>query len=237
MSDLIEKIRSRGHWQVGIRPINLEDRRVSNPDELQHILERTYVQFRGWCFPHLGQDLLTHYKWASGNGWVGQKTDWQHYVELWRLYQTGQFIHYSGMREDWQNQCELPCLYAGIEPGEALDVLDTLLRFSEIFEFAARLTFRPASYDQISMEIAINGLNGRTLWDKPGGLYVPANHRSNEDKYRYQRSFSFLDLADSKEPALVAAQELYRYFGWKPRISWLRDIQTELISKTSKIGR
>ena len=237
MSELLEKIRSRGHWQVRIMPAQFNEELIPDVAELERILDRTFVRFRGWEFPHLGSNPLVHCKDESSNGWIGQETDWCHYVELWRFYQSGQFIYYSGIKEDWQNQCQLPCLYGGIEPGEALDVLDTLLRFSEIFEFASLLTFPPSGDGRISLEITISGLQGRALWDKPGGLYAPENHQCYKEKYRYQQVFSFIDLANAKEPALAAARELFRQFGWNPSINRLREMQTELLRKSSTVGR
>ena len=237
MSELLGKIRSRGHWRVRIRPINFDEGRVSDATELERIMERTYVQFRGWDFPHLGSNPPEHCKDGNGNVCIGRETDWEHYVELWRFYRSGQFIHHSGMKEDWQDQRQLSSLYQGLEPGEALDALEAILRFSEMFEFAARLIFKPASLECINLEITINGLEGRALWDKPGGL-IPANkYRCSVEKYHYQQAFSFIHLADSKPPALEAAADLFQQFGWNPSMNLLRDIQTELIRKGSRLAR
>ena len=39
--------------------------------------------------------------------WVGQGIDWENYVEYWRFYQSGQFLHLDGMKEDWMEQREM----------------------------------------------------------------------------------------------------------------------------------
>ncbi len=237
MSELLEKIRSRGHWRVRIRPIQFEDGRISDAAELEHILDRTFVQLRGWDFPHLGSNPLEHCEDAKGNVWVGRETDWEDYVEFWRFYRSGQFIHYSGMKEDWPDQRQISAFYQGLEPGEALDAFEAIIRFSEILEFAARLVFRPADLERINLEVTVNGLEGRALWDKPGGLFPANKYRAKVEKYHYQQSFSFIQLADSKPPALEAAQDLFGHFGWNPSMNLLRDIQTELLRKGSRLAR
>ena len=204
----------------------------------QHILDRTCVQFRVWDFPHLGAGPSAHGKAGLDNDWIGQDTDWQHHVESWQFYRDGRFVHQSGMKEDWQDQCQLPCLYRGLEPGEGLDVLQVILHFTEIFEFASRLTFKPASYDWIDLEIAVNGLKGRSLWDIPGGLVPAGKYESQEAGNLYRREFSFVQLSlDTKELAAEAARELFMLFGWRLSPWLLREIQSELLIKGKNFGR
>ena len=230
MSKLLSKIHSRGYWRVQICPVESGVRTVLDSEMRQHILDRACVQFRGWAFPHQGSHSLIHCKAGLDNDWVGQDTDWQHHVESWQFFQNGKFVYQSGMKEDWQEQCQAPCLYSWLEPGEALDVLEVMLQFTEIFEFASRLTFKPASYDWINLEIAVNDLEGRSLWDKPGGLIPAGNYKSQEAEFLYRGEFSFVQLnVEAKMLAVEAARELFMLFGWCPGPRLLNGIQADLL--------
>ena len=235
MKEILEKIRSRGYWQVKIRPDSFDPARGAGPEDLESILNKTAVRLRGWDFPHQGQRPLRR---GEGKGWVGQETDWEHYREAWQLYPSGQFIHHSAMKEDWQSRCQGQCLYSGLEPGEALDPLDALLRCIEIFEFAARLLHTPLGDPWTHVEIAIHGLAGRRLWAEPNGICFPEIQSATEDKWRYQGAFSFPQLnTDANDLALAAAQDLFQHFDWQPSRRFLRDLQLDRLPAVSSVGR
>lgn len=235
MKETLEKICSRGYWQVKIRPDSFDPARGGGPEDLESILNKTAVRLRGWDFPHQGQRPLWR---GNGNGWVGQETDWEHYREAWQLYPSGQFIHHSAMKEDWQSRCQGQCLYSGLEPGEALDPLDALLRCTEIFEFAARLLHTPLGDSWTHVEIAIHGLDGRRLWAEPNGICFPEIQSANEDKWRYQGDFPFPQLnTDANDLALAAAQDLFQHFDWQPSRRFLRDLQLDRLPVGYLVGR
>ena len=97
MSKLLEKIRSRGHWRVIIWPSTFVENRVPHRSSLLPILQKTSVDFKGWRFPHIDSFRIPD----DGSDWIGQEIDWALCFELWRFYQSGQFIFYSGMLSDW----------------------------------------------------------------------------------------------------------------------------------------
>lgn len=233
MSEILEKIRSQGYWRTRIHPTDFVEKRVPSTSDLRSILERTSVGFRGWNFPHLGAGDL-----EEDTDWMGRETDWEYYVEFWRYYQSGQFIFFSGMKEDWQRQCSLSSLYKGIKPRAHLDVPETILRFTEFFEFAARLTLAPANYSGVHLEIEVDDLKGRTLWDRPGGLYVPDEHVGRSESFKYKSDLSSIQLITRpKELAVETARDLFCQFGWSPGVKWLREIQSELLIKGKNFGR
>ena len=235
MKETLKKIHSRGYWEVKIRPDSFDPARVAGPEDLAAILNKTAVRLRGWDFPHQGNRPLRR---GEDKGWVGQETDWEHYREAWRLYPSGQFIHHSALKEDWQSRCKGQCLYSGLEPGEALDPLDALLRCAEVFEFAARLLPTPLGDPWTHLEITLNGLEGRRLWAEPVGLSFPGSHPAIKEQWHYQRAFPFPQLnRDANDLALAAAQDLFQSFGWQPGRRFLRDLQLDRLPVGSLAGR
>ena len=97
MSKILENIRSHGYWRVVIRPGNYVEKRVSNFSALYPLLQKISVQLRGWDFPHLDR----HNDLDEDLDWIGQEINWSYYIELWRFYQSGQFVHMSALAEDW----------------------------------------------------------------------------------------------------------------------------------------
>jgi len=86
--------------------------------------------------------------------WIGQEPEWEQYLELWRFYQSGQFVDFMGLDEDWRDQSKLwpppgdwkPCLF--------LDVEETVFQLTEIFEFAARLSLTEAGDEITNLKVA-----------------------------------------------------------------------------------
>ena len=108
----------------------------------------------------------------------------------------------------------------------------------EIFEFAARLLHTPLGDSWTHVEIAIHGLTGRRLWAEPNGICFPEIQSATEDKWRYQRAFSFPQLnTDANDLALAAAQDLFQHFDGQPSRRFLRDLQLDRLPAVSSVGR
>ena len=236
MSELLEKIRSRGYWKVIIRPSTFVEHRVAHRSSLLPILEKTSVDFKGWRFPHIDSFRDPD----KGADWIGQEIDWIPCVELWRFYQSGQFVFYSGMLSDWTKHTGTYTGWSSQWPypddGKhyvLLDIKEVIVGFTEIFEFAARLAFTEAGDDQIHLEVEVNGIRNHLL------RFVPSNqpgffHRMEDtgSELPYISDLSRLELvANTRDIALKPAIELFRRFKWDPGIEVLRDIQSELLSR------
>lgn len=221
MSDLLKKIRSRSHWKVIIRPGTFDEKKIGNQSTLLHILEKTYVQFGNpvvaWPFPHIDSSAL----FDKGTDWVGQEKEselWE-IAELWRFYQSGQFVSFTARTP--KNTTGLSLL-----PGSLI------VRFSEIFEFAARLSRTDAGDDWMHLEVIATELN---LPLKVGADYFKLSDQANTNRqYQYTVDLSTLDLiTKSRELALKPVQEFFQRFGWNPGIRFLRDYQDELLPRRS----
>ena len=237
MSELVERIRSRGYWKVIIRPSTFVENRVPHRSSLLPILQKTSVDFRGWSFPPVDIFLETE----KGADWVGQNIDWEPHVELWRFYQSGQFVCYSGMSCDWDQHSQTntgwPSQWKSADGNVqqvSLDIGEVIVRFTEMFEFAARLAFTDAGDDGIHVEVAADNFKGhflplpalgpeRSRWRLP---------RSSEGEMQYTVDVTRTKLvAEARDLSLEPALELFRCFQWDPGIPALRDIQSELLSR------
>ena len=234
MSELLEKIRSRGHWRVVIRPGTFVEKRVSNISALYHILQKTSVQLRGWDFPHLDTRLQTH----IDDDWIGQEPVWEEYLESWRFYQSGQFVDFMGMEEDWGDQSTLSPPEKGWKPGSYLSVESGVFSFTEIFEFAARLAMTDAGDEQMHLEIDLRGLKGRGLKFevRRAGSSYRRILKADTEEIPYKVDLPRIQLVtEPSELALKPAVELFQRFGWDPGLDVLRDIQGELLHRGRRV--
>ena len=218
---LLEKVKSRGHWRVVIRPGRFVERRIPRISSLYPIIQKTAVQLRGWDFPHVD----THTKPHIDVDWLGQESEWQEFLEIWRFYQSGQFVDIAGIWEDWRDKSD-PTWKSGV----LLGIGDTLFRFTEIYEFAARLALTEVGNELMYIEVTINGLAGRKLWDDShdsGRVYKQYEASLQELPFKQELPRDEL-VTQPRELALRPAIELFARFGWTADAAALRDIQKKL---------
>jgi hypothetical protein len=226
MSEFLKKIQGRGYWHVVIRPGTFVEKRVQNISHLIPILEKTRVSLRGWDFPHVDDrtDLLI------GLDYVERSFEWERFLEVLRFYQSGQFVHISGVTEDWISQSSWANPPEDWKPGKVLNVVDTVFHFTEIFEFAARLAMTEAGDEQMHIEIKLGNLQGRKLWinsEKRMGFRWDKKASIPEFPYSLDIPRTKL-LSQPKDLALTPAIELFRRFNWEPDVENLRSMQAEL---------
>lgn len=240
MSELLDRIRGRGYWHVVIRPAQYDANRIPNILSLFPLIEQNRVRMTGWDYPHVdsrqGPEIQTN--------WSGQETQWQHYLSIWRLYQSGQFVHIFGIGDDWRDISEVWPLSMGLptrpSPSPPPDGWDnytflgtasTVFQYTEILEFAARLALTQAGDDPMYIGITLHGLRNRVLYvDDPRKLRFNSLRKATISEYPYSLEIGRAELTTrAKEIALEASQNLFRYFQWDVSIDLLRGIQQEII--------
>ena len=222
MSDLIGKIRSRGYWEVVIRPSRYDKKKIEDITDLFPLIEKLVVRLRGWDFPHI--DYKKHHH--IDLDWVGQEFEWQHHKSSWRFYQSGQFAHISSISLDWRDESSLWPADDSWEPGALLGVGDTISTFSEITEFASRLSLSEAGDELMDLRINIGGLNGRTLYIDSHSSRWPFDntYTASIEMFPIKASLGKDELvARSSEIATRYAGELFKRFGWNTTPELIRD--------------
>lgn len=88
---LLAEVRSRGHWEVVIRPLPFRQR-VTDSRELLQIVEKSAIDLGGWRFPFISdrQGEQTNGQRFRDEDSIRQMHRWEHHLEVWRFYGTGQ---------------------------------------------------------------------------------------------------------------------------------------------------
>src|SRR4051794_37208725 len=159
MTELTQKIRSRGHWIVAVHPVEFDAERVRY-DQLDEIIPSIAVRLRGWPVPFAneGRRELSH-----GDNWVGMDVDAEtvSMYEAWRFYSSGLFTHLRAGSADWREGAGAPHVQAGLN--SVIEVWEILFYLTEVFELAARLAFSPAGDERMVIRAGLHNLEGRGL--------------------------------------------------------------------------
>lgn len=196
------------------------------------MVEGCKVFLRGWDYPHIERIV-------SGQDYVWSEIDWEIYKEYWRFYQSGQFVHYFGCLEDWWQGSTLDAkLGAQYRPGEVLELIMTLHRLTEIYEFASRLAQKGVFDEHMSLIVELHGMRGRrlTCLSKPFfsafGPYI-----SQEIDLKFESTLVVQDLiARAAEHALEQSLKVFERFNWRDtrtpeNVSNLRVDQRNLLER------
>ena len=226
MKEQTLKIGSRGHWKVTIRPGNFDQNRITDVVELLPLIRSAAVSLRGWDFPHIDP----HTPPAIYEDYIGQAFEWDHHVELWKFYQSGQFYFMGGFWDDWRDQSSWWPADKEWNPGAGIDVAAIVYFFTEVYELAARLALTKAGADKMSVSITACKIKDRKLTsgDIRRAPFV-RTYKSALDEYTSSQSIDRSSLTGSSWGiAAEQAQHLLRRFGWEPSIAVIKSHQEEL---------
>lgn len=167
VAEIKEKIKERGYWEIILRPVQFPEKKFTH-QQLRDWLEKHQVKYRGFYYPHLSTntDFGDYY---NAQGYVESYVHWGPHIEIFRFYQSGQFVHYKGMEEDRME--DLPPMFIQWNPdmqkppSEQLFLEPTmaLYQLTEIFLFASDLASEGVFGDQVQISIKLHNMNHRIL--------------------------------------------------------------------------
>lgn len=205
----LARIRSRGYWRVILHPTEFIQYRIPSLDKCWEIVESAQVNLR-WSLVY-----PTVEERVQGNDWIQSGAEW-YGPELWRLYQSGQFVHDFAVFEDWvgEDGMDMPQNGTGTEPVRILNTFNTLYTLTEILEFARRLAYREVLFPTVSITIELHNMQDRQL--------VPSKGRMRFGVYKsHDATISWTNLvhpakliANGSELALDAALHFFERFNW-----------------------
>jgi hypothetical protein len=229
LSEVTDKIRSRGHWEVVILPQPFAEHRLDY-GQLDDIVEGAVVRLRGWPVPYVDhrEPIL------RGGEWVGQDIDAtavSHY-EAWRFFMSGQFNHLRSVSADWRAGREATA--APESRNAVIEIWEILYYLTEVFELAARLALSPAGDEKMTVDVRLNRLADRALVvGDPRRTPFSTLRRATEERLTQVITLPRDQLvAEARKKAVEMAREFFLRFGWKPSIEQLLVHQRELTERS-----
>jgi hypothetical protein len=232
VSEVIDKIRSKGHWDVVIRPGTFDEQRVDY-EALEDVLEPIAVRLRGWPVPYVDR----REQFLRGEDWVGQDIDAErvsHY-EAWRFFTSGQFNHLRAVSADWRSEAIYVSGETIVPQGftSAIEVWEILFYLTEVFELATRLSLSPAGDESMTVSVRLDGLGRRALVvGQPNRMPFDSPYGPPPQTLAREATLSREELAaDARGAAVEMARGLFLRFGWKPSRDQLAEWQRELLGR------
>lgn len=223
--DLLAEIRTRGYWDICIRPETFQQERLSLSD-LRQLLIRASLNYRGWELPYITPRMP-----ETGTNWISLENQTQNGLQSWRFFQSGQFAAALGFLDDWGEKLSYQ---VGINQvsGVILSILDVVFSLTEIFGLAGRLATGDVYRDErsIVVDLTLHGVQKRQLYGR--GIYQipsPTGYTTAAEKITYMTTLPKEEvIAKPRELARKAAQYIFERFGWNPSDELLTTIQSEL---------
>lgn len=192
--DFIDTVKSRGYWRVNFRPLGPPEQ--LSMQECRELISKNNVKLRGWYFPFYYDGRAEHYSIDNYNNYLGGWIDAGEQKEFWRLYRSGQFLHYAALDEDWMDGSqERQFSNIQVEPGKYLNFVGSLTYYiTEIMEFLVRLN-RDGLYEQgVVVSISLHNTRGRQLHSFEFARHLSFSKTTAENTILYKKEYSSGEL-------------------------------------------
>lgn len=232
--EILNKIKSRGYWRINFRPLIIEEK-LELP-QCKSIVEKNNIEYRGWYYPHVPRRSGDDTDLVPGNNYYEGWIDWGAHKEIWRMYQSGQFIHYKATEEDWYKEDDWyddPRIKK-IEPGTTLSVISAVYLITEIFEFLSRLTRNNLYQEGVEIDIGLNKTANRKLVIlDPMRVPLFDQYMTKIDEINFTAQYSSEQMTqNAREEALKVIIHIFHRFGWEnPPIGLFKSDQEKLITR------
>lgn len=213
---VLDKIKERGYWRINFEPLVYNNQKLKL-GECRDVVEKNYVQLRGWDYPHFPRRVGDDAGLDSGDkfyeGWIS----WWNHIEFWRMYQSGQFLHYLALRDDWSELDGWGIVQnRNIKAGETLNVVgEVIYELTEIFEFLSRLA-KAGIYDEgVRISISLNNTRGRKLVMLDSGRHLSGEYKTAAESINLEKQYTKEELLT--KPQELAAEiivHVLERFGW-----------------------
>ena len=217
-TDTLSKIRGGPHWEVVIHPSRFEAKRVSTLRDCREAVEQAQVALLpGRQYPRIENEA------DYGNDWVGSGATRDYYLhEYWRMYQSGQFVHWFTFLDDvdgldslheWDERA--PSFKPdGFTPNGYLNVDGAFYTFTEVFEFAARLIAAKVLDEAPAVRISMSGVKNRVLSAGTRRMPAPRPHYATADTLEHEWQLSGPGIyGEAARLAREAARWFFERFG------------------------
>jgi hypothetical protein len=215
VTEVKRKIESRGHWRVQLRPTTFNPSRIAKLGELAAAAEECQVELTGWPYPYIPDEGP-----ARLEDHVEASVSFAHYHELWRLYQSGLFVHLFAMPEDWYADSDIALQLRRIKPGSILDLQRTLYTLTEFFTFAARLTERLSLGPEVWVEYRLFGTERRQLQTlDPQRVPLGPGRKASDRLAEFGQELTLPAdelIARANAVAVDQAMIVFERFNWEP---------------------
>jgi hypothetical protein len=228
---LLATIRTRGHWELVIRPQPFKER-VHNPRDLFDVVAQRAVDLAGWRLPIIadrpGEIMERRHRETD---WVGLLHRWDHHLEVWRFYTSGQFALVTSVSSDWRDQSSSWPVTPGEnwQPNALLGVVHVVRMLLQMFMFCSRLAESPVGDESFVVEVVLAPTDGRKLFADSSLRTISPHYKANVDRVILKNTFSRLELLSKLDDLTIsAAGRVFEEFGLRAAPPILMELLEEV---------
>ena len=230
--ELVQEIKSLGYWRVEFHSTEYLAKRVTTRASLEALVLKAEVSLRGWPYPYYQANETVY------NGqWLEGKINWENYREYWRLYESGQWIHYARLHgagvareEVFKGRSPLPPPHAGY-----VHVRDMLFTLTEIFHFVVGLAQGGALDPTAFLSVQLHNTKDYMLYESFSRLFTYQYVNPVDTPITFEQNLPAGELSASADKlALDMAIKVYSVFNWIPADAAIRTLvedQKKLIER------
>ena len=215
--ELLAEIKSRGYWRIEMHSTEYQDKRLTTGRAMQDLLSSATVSLRGWPYPYFrAEEAPYNGKWLEG------QVNWSYHKEYWRLYESGQWLHYLGLSGAWIPHEELFKGQSPLQtqrPGYLHVRGDVLFTLTEILRFAVGMAqggvFDPTAF----LSIQLHNTHDYMLFEsfERPWFFIHKYVNPSNTPIEQRKSVPVGQLSTVVDQlALETAIKVFEVFGWFP---------------------
>lgn len=237
--DVLKKAKTKGYWKLIVEPTVKIDNFFSHPVDAKEYVNDKKVSLRGWDYPHYPTKRDNFEGWEVQSDRTNVFIDWNHFVEVWTFFQSGQFAHILGLREDWLCDSDWfsdDHLFKKVKSQTVVDFVWSTLTLTEMLLFVKNLSEDKRYTGKIHVEISLHNVMDRRLFTfDPSRIPIFQSRTSssvnisllNKDFETSEINSNYLQIARD------CAVCLFKYFDWPdPPVNVIEQDQQKLLSRT-----
>ncbi|PJZ59458.1 hypothetical protein [Leptospira adleri] len=232
-AEIISEIKSGPHCRMIVRPNEYQEQVIHQLSEIKELLENSIVRFRGWDFPHIDRENMTF-----GNNYLGSYDKWRR-SEMWRFYQSGQFIYLFQFHEDFLDKEFATRIYyqhknnPKFEEKGYVDFIMLLSTIAEIYELTYRLLSKNLLQRSCTIIFSMIDVSGRLLSTIDPGRSLLPKYQATETNLEFNKTYDIDDFSDIETITIQCVKWFYERFGWhQPSEILLKNELLEIRSKS-----
>lgn len=236
MAEILTLMRKKPYFSVRVTPtLSLQSVALS---EAKRAVRENAVLLRGWDFPHFDANVV-----YSDTSFAFSFVNWAQHVELWRIYQSRQFVYLgaswdTAMDHQERLRKELAHMTAPHEsvretvPG-LLSYIGIIYSVTEFYIFASRLANELGYRDNVRLEVALHNIEDWALASGDPGVSWHWLYQAHVKTIRIPPPDpkELLTEADAATAARKGLGELFARFNWDDSAGAIDAWQRKLIER------
>lgn len=214
--DVIDKIKTKGYWEIEIRPTKFVENKLDRVS-CQSLVRECQVRLRGWPYPYVGNKIEEFY---LGQNCVVGLINENNYVEMWKMFQSGQFKHYLPFWEDWNQSISW---YTGFSTNfdkqksrKIKGVIMTLCTITEVFKFASNLAEKGIFDENVRISLTLNDTFARSLANSEPFRMLYKDYKCMLDHITFEKTYGVSELINNvPDLAMKATIDIFQSFNWQ----------------------